>query len=63
MPNYTRPEVLSGHTEKIISGCGSVFAIFNEDDHKLKEVGIIQGKSGCCTNLLLRVISLLISKL
>ena len=60
---YDRPEVLNGHTEKIESSCGSVFVIFNTDNQTLKEIGIIKGKAGCCDNLLLRVISLLLSKL
>lgn len=60
---YERPEVLNGHTEKIDSACGSVFCIFNIDNQQLKEIGIIKGKAGCCDNLLLRVISLLVSKL
>lgn len=60
---YNRPDVLDGHTEKINAPCGSVFAIFNTDNNTLKEIGIIKGKAGCCDNLLLRVISLLLSKL
>ena len=60
---YNRPEVLQGHTEKVESSCGSVFVIMNTDNHTLKEIGIIKGKAGCCDNLLLRVISLLVSKL
>ena len=60
---YERPEVLESHTEKIQSPCGSVFIIFSTDNHKLKEIGLIKGKVGCCNNLLLRVISLLLSKL
>lgn len=60
---YNRPEVLCGHTEKIESSCGSVFVIMNTDNYTLKEIGIIKGKAGCCNNLLLRVISLLLSKL
>lgn len=63
MINYARPEVLEGHTEKFSAPCGSVFAIFNTDNNTLREIGIIKGKAGCCDNLLLRVISLLLSKL
>ena len=60
---YERPDTLTGYTRRINSACGSVFVVFNEDNQKLKEIGIIKGKSGCCDNLLLRVISLLLSKL
>jgi ribonucleoside-diphosphate reductase alpha chain len=63
MTKYERPEVLEGYTKKIKSSCGAVFVILNQDNHRLREVGIIKGKSGCCNNLLLRVISLLLSKL
>ncbi len=61
--SYERPDVLDGHTEKINAPCGSVFFILNTDNNTLKEIGIIKGKAGCCDNLLLRVISLLLSKL
>jgi len=63
MNNYERPEVLSSYTHKINASCGSVFVVFSEDNCIAREVGIIKGKSGCCDNLLLRVISLLLSKL
>lgn len=63
MNSYQRPEMLSGYTHKLSPSCGSVFVIFNDDGTTAREVGIIKGKSGCCDNLLLRVISLLLSKL
>ncbi|MCK9370623.1 hypothetical protein M0R04_11995 [Candidatus Dojkabacteria bacterium] len=63
MDKFIREEVLHGYTRKLEPSCGSVFTIFNDDGNTAREVGIIKGKSGCCDNLLLRVISLLLSKL
>lgn len=60
---YERPEVLESRTEKLDAPCGAVFVIFSNDGVKIREIGIIKGKQGSCNNHLLRVNSLLLSKL
>jgi hypothetical protein len=63
MKIWKRPEVLESYTKKIKAPCGSIYCIFGSDENKLKEIGLIRGKCGTCNNMLLRVISILISKL
>ena len=52
-----RPDVLKGTTEKIITGCGSMYLTINKNEEEEPcEVRIQIGKSGSCARSLLEVI-------
>ena len=56
-----RPTVLNGKTEKIKTGCGSLYLTINEDNNSPCEVRLQMGKSGSCVRSMLEVIGILIS--
>jgi hypothetical protein len=60
---FTRPDVLQGYTRKLNAPCGDFFLTLNEHESHLAEVRMVLGKCGSCTNILLSMIAILISKL
>lgn len=62
MAKQERPRTLKGNTEKIQTGCGSLYLTINEDnDGTPYEVRAQIGKSGSCARSLLEVIGILMS--
>ena len=60
-----RPDALSGKTEKITTGCGTLYLIINKDEETQIpcEFFPVLGKSGSCARSLLELIGKLLSVL
>jgi ribonucleoside-diphosphate reductase alpha chain len=61
-----RPQLLTGETQRIDTGCGKLFVIMNDDEYGAREVFANMGKAGGCassnTEALGRLISLALKK-
>ena len=61
-----RPQLLSGETQRMETGCGKLFVIMNDDEYGPREVFANMGKAGGCassnTEALGRLISLALKK-
>ena len=63
MTKKKRPDVLKGRTEKIQTGCKSLYLTINEDEEGNPcEVRAQIGKSGSCARCMLETIGILISR-
>ena len=62
----SRPQLLSGETQRMDTGCGKLFVIMNDDEYGPREVFANMGKAGGCassnTEALGRLISLALKK-
>jgi ribonucleoside-diphosphate reductase alpha chain len=62
----SRPQLLSGETQRMETGCGKLFVIMNDDEYGPREVFANMGKAGGCassnTEALGRLISLALKK-
>jgi ribonucleoside-diphosphate reductase alpha chain len=62
----SRPELLTGETQRMETGCGKLFVIMNDDEFGPREVFANMGKAGGCassnTEALGRLISLALKK-
>jgi ribonucleoside-diphosphate reductase alpha chain len=61
-----RPQLLTGETQRVDTGCGKLFVIMNDDEYGAREVFANMGKAGGCassnTEALGRLISLALKK-
>ena len=62
----SRPQLLTGETQRMDTGCGKLFVIMNDDEYGPREVFANMGKAGGCassnTEALGRLISLALKK-
>ena len=62
----SRPQLLTGETQRMDTGCGKLFVIMNDDEYGAREVFANMGKAGGCassnTEALGRLISLSLKK-
>ncbi len=62
----SRPQLLTGETQRVDTGCGKLFVIMNDDEYGAREVFANMGKAGGCassnTEALGRLISLALKK-
>jgi ribonucleoside-diphosphate reductase alpha chain len=62
----SRPQLLTGETQRMDTGCGKLFVIMNDDEYGAREVFANMGKAGGCassnTEALGRLISLALKK-
>ena len=62
----SRPQLLTGETQRMETGCGKLFVIMNDDEYGAREVFANMGKAGGCassnTEALGRLISLALKK-
>lgn len=56
-----RPEVTSGQTRKVDTGCGSLYVTINEDEHGIFEVFSSMARAGACRAAQSEAVSRLIS--
>lgn len=61
MERESRPKVLPGNTEKIVTGCGNMYVILNDKDEQPFEVFAELGRSGSCMKCQCEAITRLIS--
>jgi ribonucleoside-diphosphate reductase alpha chain len=57
----TRPDILTGRTPRVKTGCGKLYLTLNEMDGEIIEVFPKLGKSGVCANAMLEGLGRMVS--